>query len=153
MPTWQVPDLREGVINIPGGVGVYQFGAIRAPDAAPPPPKKIVTQCTPQHHQIDFTGEIFKRKIFWPPLQNKSKILGVPSKKKHSIFTDIIQIEVDPPPYHPIFDKFIFDKVLIMFWQKLLNSRLWIYILYYPYYFLRVRGTDRKTQSPLVGPD
>ena len=27
------------------------------------------------------------------------------------------------------------------------------YIQYYPYYFLRVRGTDRKTQSPLVGPD
>ena len=22
------------------------------------------------------------------------------------------------------------------------------YILYYPYYFLKVRGTDRKTQSP-----
>ena len=35
-------------------------------------------------------------------------------QKKHSIFTDIIQIEVDPPPSHPIFDKFIFDKVLIM---------------------------------------
>ena len=35
-------------------------------------------------------------------------------KKKHSIFKDIIQIEVDPPPSHPIFDKFIFDTVLIM---------------------------------------
>ena len=43
-----------------------------------------------------------------------SKHLGVPSKKKNSIFKDIIQIEVDPPPSHPIFDKFIFDKVLIM---------------------------------------
>ena len=39
--------------------------------------------------------------------------LGVPSKKT-SIFNEIIQIEVDPPPSHPIFDKFIFDKVLIM---------------------------------------
>ena len=35
-------------------------------------------------------------------------------RKKHSIFKDIIQIEVDLPPSHPIFDKFIFDKVLIM---------------------------------------
>ena len=35
-------------------------------------------------------------------------------KKTHSIFKDIIQIEVDPPPSHPIFDKFIFDTVLIV---------------------------------------
>ena len=35
-------------------------------------------------------------------------------KKSHSIFKDIIEIEVDPPPSHPIFDKFIFDTVLIM---------------------------------------
>ena len=35
-------------------------------------------------------------------------------QKTPSIFKDIIQIEVDPPPSHPIFDKFIFDKVLIM---------------------------------------
>ena len=35
-------------------------------------------------------------------------------KKTNSIFKDIIQIEVDPPPSHPIFDKFIFDTVLIM---------------------------------------
>ena len=35
-------------------------------------------------------------------------------KKKDSIFKDIIQIEVALPPSHPIFDKFIFDKVLIM---------------------------------------
>ena len=34
--------------------------------------------------------------------------------KNNSIFKDIIQIEVDPPPSHTIFDKFIFDKVLIM---------------------------------------
>ena len=45
--------------------------------------------------------------------------LGVTSKNKHSIFKDIIQIEVDPPTPHPIFhkfifDKFIFDTVLIM---------------------------------------
>ena len=35
-------------------------------------------------------------------------------RQKNSLFKDIIQIEVDPPPPHPIFDKFIFDKVLIM---------------------------------------
>ena len=35
-------------------------------------------------------------------------------QKKHSIFTDIVQINVDPPPSYPIFDKFIFDTVLIM---------------------------------------
>ena len=34
--------------------------------------------------------------------------------KKNSIFKDIIQIEVDPTPSYPIFDKFIFDTVLIM---------------------------------------
>ena len=35
-------------------------------------------------------------------------------QKNPSIFKDIIQIEVDPPPSHPIFDKFIFDTVLIL---------------------------------------
>ena len=39
---------------------------------------------------------------------------GVTSKKNKSIFKDIIQIKVDHPPSHPIFDKFIFDKVLLM---------------------------------------
>ena len=36
------------------------------------------------------------------------------SKKTNSIFVDIIQIEVDPPPSYPIFDKLFFDNVLIM---------------------------------------
>ena len=35
-------------------------------------------------------------------------------KNSHSKFKDIIQIEVNPPPSHPIFDKFIFDTVFIM---------------------------------------
>ena len=35
-------------------------------------------------------------------------------KKTNSISIDIIQIEVDLPPSYPIFDKFIFDKELIM---------------------------------------
>ena len=48
------------------------------------------------------------------PISFNTHHLGVPSKKKNSIFTDIIQIEVDPLPSHPIFDKFIFDTVLIM---------------------------------------
>ena len=34
--------------------------------------------------------------------------------KKNSIFTDIVQIDGDPPPSYLIFDKFIFDTVLIM---------------------------------------
>ena len=41
-------------------------------------------------------------------------LLGVTSKKTNSIFADIIQIDGDPPPSYPIFDKFIFDKVLTM---------------------------------------
>ena len=46
--------------------------------------------------------------------RSKQRLLGVPPKKKNSIFVDIIQIEVDLPPSYPIFDKFIFDKELIM---------------------------------------
>ena len=42
------------------------------------------------------------------------KLRGAVKKNTNSIFKDIIQIEVDPPPSHPIFDKFIIDKVLIM---------------------------------------
>ena len=35
---------------------------------------------------------------------------------KENTFLKLVpsQIEVDPPPSHPIFDKFIFDKELIM---------------------------------------
>ena len=40
--------------------------------------------------------------------------LGVTSKKNNSIFVDIVQIEVDPPPSYLIFDKLFFDNVLIM---------------------------------------
>ena len=43
---------------------------------------------------------------------------------------------VDLPPSPRIFDKN----------HEILGFET--YILYYPYYFLRVRGTDRKTQSP-----
>ena len=35
-------------------------------------------------------------------------------KKNNSIFTDIVQIDDDPPPSYPIFDKFILDKLLTM---------------------------------------
>ena len=34
--------------------------------------------------------------------------------KKNSIFKELIQIEVDPPPSYPIFDKFVYDTLLIM---------------------------------------
>ena len=49
-------------------------------------------------------GEFLKKNIFLCII-----FYGTPG-----IFKDIIQIEVDLPPSHPIFDKFIFDKVLIM---------------------------------------
>ena len=65
---------------------------------------------------------------------------------------DIIQIKVDLRPSYHIFDKFIFDKVLIMLIfdknHEILGFKT--YNLYYPNYFLRVRGTDRKTQSPFI---
>ena len=38
------------------------------------------------------------------------KSLGVTSKKKKSLFKDIIQIKIDHPPSYPIFDKLFFDK-------------------------------------------
>ena len=34
--------------------------------------------------------------------------------RKKCIFKDIIKIEVNLPPSYPFFDKFIFDKVLII---------------------------------------
>ena len=52
--------------------------------------------------------------------KNFSLVLAIAKKvrgnlqKNPSIFVDIIQIKVDLPPSYPIFDKFIFDKVLIM---------------------------------------
>ena len=51
---------------------------------------------------------------FTHPCPNKGNILRGNLQKKPSIFKDIIQIEVDLQPSHPIFDKFIFDKVLLM---------------------------------------
>ena len=46
--------------------------------------------------------------------KNHFKTKGYSPPKKNSIFKDIIQIEVDLRPSQPIFDKFIFDKVLII---------------------------------------
>ena len=78
------------------------------------------------------------------------------TSKKNSIFTDIVQIDGDPPPSYPIFDKFIFDKVLIM-WTSL--PPLWIFdkyheilgfetfILYYPYYI----QSETYMHVPLAG--
>ena len=51
-------------------------------------------------------------------------------QKKNSIFKDIIQIEVDLPPFHPIFDKnhdilgfaFTFSIILITFWGSGVQS-------------------------------
>ena len=48
------------------------------------------------------------------PYQTLQDHKGYSPPKKNSIFKDIIQIKVDHPPSHPIFDKFIFDKVLLM---------------------------------------
>ena len=47
-------------------------------------------------------------------IKNGVWLRGNLQKKKNSTFKDITQIEVDLPSSHPIFDKFIFDKVLIM---------------------------------------
>ena len=41
----------------------------------------------------------------------QKSVLGATSKTNKQY---IIQIEVDPPPLYPFFDKFIFDAVLIM---------------------------------------
>ena len=47
------------------------------------------------------------------PVPNTEKVRG-DVQKKPCIFTDIVQIDSDPPPSYPIFDKFIFDKLLTM---------------------------------------
>ena len=54
-----------------------------------------------------------KRMADWGAFHLKETIvdLGVPSKNNNSIFKDIIQIMVDPPPSHPIFDKFILSHL------------------------------------------
>ena len=52
--------------------------------------------------------------IYYSKVGDKKTLRGAVKKNKNSIFKDIIQIEVDLHPSHPIFDKFIFDKVLIM---------------------------------------
>ena len=78
------------------------------------------------------------------------------TSKKHSKFKDIIQIEVVPLPPTLFLQIYfwqsddhvdlppslrIFDKN-----QEILGFET--YILSYHYYLLRVRGTERKTQSP-----
>ena len=44
---------------------------------------------------------------------NYDHYLGVKSKKKNSIFKDIIQTKVDHPPSYPNFDKLFFDNFLV----------------------------------------
>ena len=63
-------------------------------------------------------------------------------KKTKSIFKDIIQIEVDPLPPTLFLTK-LFLTYCWSCWPPSLP-----YTFYYPYYFLRVRGTDRKKQNP-----
>ena len=64
------------------------------------------------------THRNFKGWPDWVTVKDKINIVGGLFRgnvqKKNSIFVDIVQIEVDLPPSYPIFDKFIFDKVLIM---------------------------------------
>ena len=64
---------------------------------------------------------------------------------KNSIFVDIVQIKVDLPPSPRIFDK---NHKILGFKTLMFFLDVAPYILYYPYYFLRVRCTDRKTQIP-----
>ena len=51
--------------------------------------------------------------IIWVQVISLKRLLSTEGCRQNSpsIFKDIIQIEVDPPPSHPIFDKFIFDKM------------------------------------------
>ena len=48
--------------------------------------------------------------------------------KKNSVFTDINQIKVYPPPSYPIFDNLFFDKVYLIFFcfLPLRESFLWL---------------------------
>ena len=71
---------------------------------------------------------------------------GAVQKQTNSIFT--YPNWGWPPSLPPYFWQIYFWHNF--FWQKSWN---FTYILYYSYYFLMVRGTDRKTQSPLVSPD
>ena len=54
--------------------------------------------------------------IIWVQVISLKRLLSTEGCRQNSpsIFKDIIQIEVDPPPSHPILDKLIFDTVLIM---------------------------------------
>ena len=66
---------------------------------------------------VDHSGHIhFGIEVWHCPALTKfpRDLLRGNLQKKPSIFKDIIQIEVNLPPSHPIFDKFIFDKVLVM---------------------------------------
>ena len=51
--------------------------------------------------------------IIWVQVISLKRLLSTEGCRQNSpsIFKDIIQIEVDPPPSHPIFDKCIFDSV------------------------------------------
>ena len=60
---------------------------------------------------------------------------------------DIIQIKVDLPPSYPIFDKFDLPPSPRIFDKNHEIHSFETYILYYPYYFLRVRGTDRTVHK------
>ena len=73
--------------------------------------------CDPaQLQEIIWVHRNYFEKLPWFVKKNfiNDPVRGTLKKNKNSIFKDIIQIEVDLPPSHPIFDKFIFDKVLIM---------------------------------------
>ena len=81
------------------GGGVYQFCALRAPDADPPhfrpipsgpPPKMQVLSVHPP--QIDCTGENFEKKILWNH-PKKAKKLQI-----YSIIRPYLMKNVDPPP-------------------------------------------------------
>ena len=72
---------------------------------------------------------------------------GAFAPKKPSIFVDIIQIEVDLPPSYPIFDKFIFDKVLIM--MTSLPPLEFFTILYYPLLLSEGQGYRQEDTESL----
>ena len=90
--------VREGIKNIKRG-GVYQFCALRAPDADPPhfrrirsvpPPKMQVFSVHPP--QIDYAGENFEKKILGNH-PKKAKKLQI-----YSIIRPNLMKNLDPPP-------------------------------------------------------
>ena len=58
--------------------------------------------------------------------QNLCQIKGN-LQKKNSLFVDIVQIDVDPPPSYPIFDKLFLDAIASL--DSVLSVSWWVIIV------------------------